>query len=71
MMFRAFSRERDFEAIVRIWQECGWIDDGETDKAGLRSFLSGVFGVVAAPRGEVEALASVREAALQLSLIHI
>ncbi len=50
-------RPDDFDAVRRIWLECGWIESSDEHKAGLRHFLDGGSGWVAEANGAVEALA--------------
>lgn len=53
---RPYHEERDLAAITRMWREVGWIDDSETQAAGLRDFLGVGAGLVADVRGEAECL---------------
>lgn len=47
-------REDDFDAVVRIWREVGWIEDNETQREGLQWFLSVGHAEVAVIDGEAE-----------------
>lgn len=47
-MIRAYNHDTDFDAVLRIWHEVGWIELGNDDqKEGLRHFVSDYTGLVA------------------------
>lgn len=52
---RGYDESRDLAAMVRMWRECGWIDDSDRQAEGLRLFLSTSHTLVADVRGEAEA----------------
>ena len=37
--FRMFDFDRDMKPVQRIWQECGWIDDDESELAAMEQRL--------------------------------
>ncbi|WP_436793576.1 GNAT family N-acetyltransferase [Actinospongicola halichondriae] len=52
---RPYERDRDLDAVTRIWREVGWIDPDEADEArGLRDFLDVETTLVADIAGEAE-----------------
>lgn len=52
---RTYDRERDLQAVTRIWQEIGWIDpDSDTDAAALARFMDGSEVEVGILDGEAE-----------------
>jgi predicted acetyltransferase len=56
MDVRPYDHETDFEAVVRIWREVGWIDTSDGQKEGLEAFLSVGSASVALIDGEAECL---------------
>ncbi len=56
---RPYERDRDLDAVTRIWREVGWIDPDEEDEArGLRDFLDVETTLVADIAGEAECAVS-------------
>jgi predicted acetyltransferase len=53
---RSYDHETDFDAVVRIWREVGWIDTSDDQKEGLAAFLSVGSASVALIDGEAECL---------------
>jgi predicted acetyltransferase len=56
MDLRSYDHERDFDSVVRIWREVGWIDAAEGHKEGLAAFLSVGHAAVALLDGDAECL---------------
>lgn len=56
MIFREYHKDRDRDAIVRIWLECGWIEDEKKDKLALDYFTSGSNCQVIETDGSAECL---------------
>ncbi|MBC8214717.1 MAG: GNAT family N-acetyltransferase [Candidatus Marinimicrobia bacterium] len=42
MIFRNYNAKNDNKKALRIWQECGWLDDDKNDKAGFDAFMNSV-----------------------------
>jgi len=55
-MIRAYDAERDLDAVARIWQEVGWIDDSESKLAAVKTFLAGAHAEVAELNGAAECM---------------
>ncbi len=53
---RAYDAEKDLDAVARIWQEVGWIDDSESNLAALKTFLAGAHAEVAQVNGAAECM---------------
>ena len=49
-----YDHERDFEAVRRIWLECGWIEDEETDTEALRTLIPAMDCIVFPVEGVAE-----------------
>ncbi len=56
--YRPLDLARDMGACVRIWRECGWLENPEKDGKTLEVFLSEMQGYVGELRGEAECLAT-------------
>ena len=54
MIFRPYQHERDRDACIRIWRECGWISPGKEEVADL--YMAHSRGRVAEVNGEAECL---------------
>ncbi len=52
----------DLAAVQRMWQECGWVDEDETDH--LADFLADADAVVAEIDGEAEACTAIHDGTL-------
>ncbi len=53
MSIKEYNAERDFQAVARIWKECGWIED-DKEVAALKDFLEEGDTLVATLNGEAE-----------------
>lgn len=67
MKHREYNAEKDKKAVIRIWQEVGWIDkDIEADKIEvLNEFFKAGKGYAAEIRGEAEGLVTVTPASIK------
>jgi len=63
--FRRYDHARDQAAVHRIWQEVGWIEDDEKQKAAMDDFVGCARALVAEVRGEAECLALMTSGAMQ------
>ena len=57
MDYRTYDPAKDKEAIHRIWQEIGWLEDDKTKRAALDRFVEAGQALVADIRGAAECLA--------------
>jgi hypothetical protein len=57
MEYRAYDLDRDFDAVVRIFREIGWLKDEEAATAVVRRECACGTGLLAMLRGEPECLA--------------
>jgi predicted acetyltransferase len=51
---RTYDPERDFDAVLRIWKEIGWMESVEDEKESLRHFARAANAEVALLDGEAE-----------------
>ncbi|MDJ0925520.1 MAG: GNAT family N-acetyltransferase [Acidimicrobiia bacterium] len=59
MKIRPYEAETDFEAVVRIWREVGWIEAANDDhRDGVRHFTADQTGLVAVADGSPECYVS-------------
>ncbi len=59
MHCRAYSADRDRQAVARIWHECGWIDPtSESQEKGLDQFLAAGPSEIAELDGDAECVVS-------------
>jgi len=63
IVLRDYGRDGDFEAIVRIWREVGWLGRGEEE--GMRYYLDGSRGMVADVDGNPECFVLTTDGAIR------
>jgi predicted acetyltransferase len=66
MRIRPYDAAHDFDAVCRIWHECGWVDCGaENDQQGLCIFMGAGPAFVAELEGAVECVVGSMPASLR------